>query len=190
MPANIGRYGWTVPEGTDAPAGPEQFTELALDIATTLGGVDDRLLAVETPPFVLCRRTAAQTIPSGSAPVPIQFNLKDEDASGMSSVNGDVFTIKKAGVWQVMACVVFAANVTGPRWVAVCLNGSAYTNVRFASGAMALSTAGWNHPLTTGGAVRLAVNETVIIGAVHAAGVDVTTSTAYPSSLSMVWRRP
>ncbi len=47
MPTNIGYYGWTVPEGTDAPAGPEQFTELAMDIATTVRAIDLRLVAVE-----------------------------------------------------------------------------------------------------------------------------------------------
>lgn len=43
MPEPTGRYGWTVPEGTDSPSGPEQFTELANDIAVTVGDIDDRV---------------------------------------------------------------------------------------------------------------------------------------------------
>lgn len=53
MPTNLPPYGWTVPEVTDAPAGPEQFTELATDIGTTTKSVDDRVTSTESRLAVL-----------------------------------------------------------------------------------------------------------------------------------------
>src|SRR5215831_286694 len=42
MATNVGPYAWTVPDVWDPPDGPDQFTELANDIAATVQGIDTR----------------------------------------------------------------------------------------------------------------------------------------------------
>lgn len=65
MPEPTGRYGWTVPEGTDSPSGPEQFTELAGDIAATVGAIDD---LVRTPAVSFTPTWVGLTLGNGTTP--------------------------------------------------------------------------------------------------------------------------
>jgi hypothetical protein len=180
MPADTGTP-WFIPYPlpADIPDDPTQSRERAEQIHECLDLLNLR-------PVLRCRKTAAQNIPSTGTPATITFPLKDEDPDAMADATGATFTVKKAGIWTVSACLAWGPSTAGPRWLSIHVGGVYQAGVA----SMAITTAGWNIPLSVTVNLRLAVGNVVTVGGAQASGAALDTSTAYPGTLSMLWQRP
>jgi hypothetical protein len=66
------------------------------------------------PPLCRVRRATTQSI-SNSTDTFVTFPIEDIDTDGMFTATSDTITIQTAGVYQVSASILFAANNTGAR---------------------------------------------------------------------------
>lgn len=173
-------YSWPLPELTDPPDGPGQLKALgnAIDAQVKLGDPS-------TFPVLRVRRTTVFPVASGNAPVAVPFNVKDEDVAGMSNAAGDIVTVKTAGIWLITAMVCFGPNATANRLLDLKVNAVAKATTT----TVGLANV-WGPGLNLAATMRLAVNDTIVIGVAQNSGVSVNVDIGYPPFLAMDWLRP
>lgn len=145
MPTNLPPYGWTVPELTDAPAGPAQFTELAGDIATTVQDIDTRVTSNAGAITANTNAISAITKPLWS----VYSNTISADA-GTTVLAG--FTapsaVYKAGRAYRMELVTLARTLTGPARLTLAINDTNPAGTSRGSLLHYIPTAGQNFLVT------------------------------------------
>jgi len=163
---------------TDAPYEDAHVNNLTVDgnITTTF-------------PYGRFRKTAGQIVSTGSTVFQCSFPIKDEDPYGISSVPGDSFTLGKAGLWLVTTSVAWSPNNTGTRWLGIYTDNTLAPSLQAGQTVPAPPTAGWNQPISVTALIRAVVGTIVLIGFSQTSGADLSTSTSYASTLSMMWMR-
>jgi hypothetical protein len=104
---------WPYPQLSDPPDGPDQIGDLALAIDSTVKTVSDRVSTLEAGPFARYRQTIAQTLTTGVI-TKITFNAAVTTHSDVSVAGSNTFTLNRAGVWVISACISFT-NGSGYR---------------------------------------------------------------------------
>jgi hypothetical protein len=185
-------YAWPYPELNSPPDGATQIKALALAVEPTVKTNADNVAAntatlaiVQNPPVLRMHRATALSVPSSSTPMAVPFPVKDEDSTGMANVNGDAFTVKKAGLWLISVTMSYDFNATGPRYVAIMLGA----NMLGSQAVPAITQTGWATSLAITVQSRLAVDNIVTVTTGQLSGAALTTSTVYFPQLGMIWLR-
>jgi hypothetical protein len=140
------------------------------------------------PPAVSCLRSTTQSIANGTDTF-VTWPIEVYDTDGMFTAGSDTVTIQTAGIYLITAGILYAANSTGYRVLAIMKNPSSATDT-----ASCLS----NHwgPTTTIPAVvntsataTFAASDTIKIVAAHNAGtsLNIGSVTVPVTRLSVTW---
>jgi len=175
-------YAWPYPELTDPPDGASQIKALAVASDATTKTLDTRLAAAEQPALGRFTKTSAQSV-NNATYTTITFPTKDEDPGVMADAGGTQFTIKKAGIWIIIASMAWAPHATGFRIFTISVNGNLMTGTGAASGGA------YNMPLGASAILRLAVNDVVEFTGYQTSGAALNTSATTPGKASFLWQR-
>lgn len=104
---------WPYPQLSDPPDGPDQIGDLALAIDSTVKTVSDRVTTLEGGAHIRYRQTVAQTF-TNAVITKITFNAAVTTHSDVSVSGSNTFTLNRAGVWVISACLSFMSG-TGYR---------------------------------------------------------------------------
>lgn len=143
-------------------------------------------IAPAGPAYGHMRQSSAQSIPNGTWTELSWANRTDVTTSGVT-VGSSGFTVVVPGVYQVSACVGFAANATGQRHLQIYKNGAAILQ---ASGGNAASGSDIQR-LSGSGNLRLAIGDVINATVFQTSTVSLNTQIgAGYNVLTLTWLGP
>lgn len=135
-------------------------------------------------PCVIAHRTTTSAAFASGVLAAQAYNVRDEDAWGMSNAAGDTFTIPRAGLWDVKAVVTWSSDATGVRIAQFIRTGVEAFRVNSAP------TSGYQFSHLIASTARYAVGDTIAIQVSHSATSSLTLTGTYKAPFSATWLGP